>query len=74
MMQVRVKLKNLISLASLAKDPQNWISLIAVVTLLGLCGGVFDPHDGRQGPQMAQADGSYLPVLQAQADEAGERL
>jgi hypothetical protein len=75
MMQVRVKLGKLIFLASLAKDPQNWISLIAVVTLLGLCGGVFDPNEGRQDAQMARADGSARWVaLQAQADEAGERL
>jgi len=74
-MQVRVKLSKLISLASLAKDPQNWISLIAVVTLLGLCGGVFDPHEGRQEAQMAHADGSnHLVLLQAQADGSGERL
>jgi len=73
-MQMRVKLNKLISLASLAKDPQNWISLLAVVTLLGLCGGVFDPHEGRQEAQMAQSDGSHLVALRAQADGAGERL
>ncbi|MEJ6002840.1 hypothetical protein [Paucibacter soli] len=70
---MQVKLGKPISLVKLAKDPQNWISLMAVLTLLGLCGGVFDPHEVPQEAQMAQADAS-VRLMVVQADGARERL
>ena len=37
------------------QDPQAWISMLAVVTLLGLASGTFDPADRPSPDQLAQA-------------------
>lgn len=38
-----------------SRDPQSWISTLAVVTLLGLASGTFESADSRPADQMKQA-------------------
>ncbi len=37
------------------QDPQAWISMLTVVTVLGLASGSFDPADSPPAKQQAQA-------------------
>jgi hypothetical protein len=40
------------------QDPQAWISMLTVVTLLGLVSGTFDPADRLSTDQRAQTQAS----------------
>lgn len=53
------------------KDPQSWISLIGVVTVIGLCAGVFDPAAAPL--PSTQADAAQTPAA-ATPQPGGELL
>ena len=42
-----------------AKDPQSWIGVIAVVTMVGFCAGVFDPTFPAPSEQSIQVTRIY---------------
>ncbi|WP_310383885.1 hypothetical protein [Roseateles sp.] len=48
----------LTQLMNWGQDPQAWISMLAVVTLLGLASGTFDAADSRSADKLAQVDAS----------------
>lgn len=65
-MRFQNKLSRLISWMAFAKDPQHWISLIAVTTLLGLCAGAFDAQETAPSVEVAQQPaGIQLALLPA---------
>ena len=55
-MRTTIKQRGLLNrLLSWGQDPQSWISMLAVVTVLGLASGTFDPADKLSPDQLAQA-------------------
>jgi len=50
-----VFVQSLIQSLNWAKDPQSWIGIIAIVTVLGFCAGLFDPGYTASPEQSAQA-------------------
>lgn len=72
-MRTTIKQRGLLTrLLNLGQDPQSWISMLAVVTLLGLASGTFEAPDSPPADQLAQAQASPSAGEQVASLDAGK--
>jgi hypothetical protein len=62
----------LTTLLNLSQDPQAWISMLAVVTLLGLASGTFEAADNLSADKLAQAQASVPADEQVASLDVGK--